>query len=32
MQKIADWLEMIGMSEYGDRFAKNAIWQKDCDG
>ena len=25
MQHIADWLEKLGMSEYADRFAKNAI-------
>ena len=25
MQQIADWLEEIGMSEYAERFAANAI-------
>jgi class 3 adenylate cyclase len=25
MQQIADWLEELGMSEYGQRFAENAI-------
>ena len=29
MQQIADWLEKLGMSEYADRFAKNAIGKKD---
>jgi SAM domain (Sterile alpha motif) len=25
MQQIADWLEMLGMSEYAERFAENDI-------
>jgi hypothetical protein len=25
VQKIADWLEKLGMSEYVERFAKNDI-------
>ena len=25
MQRIADWLEKLGMSEYAERFAENAI-------
>jgi hypothetical protein len=25
MQQIADWLEKLGMSEYAQRFADNAI-------
>ena len=25
MQQIADWLEKLGMSEYAQRFAENAI-------
>src|ERR1700741_5216351 len=25
MQQIAHWLEKLGMSEYGERFAKNRI-------
>ena len=25
MQQIADWLEKLGMSEYAERFAENAI-------
>ena len=25
MQKIADWLEKLGMSEYAERFAENDI-------
>ena len=25
MQQIADWLEMLGMSEYAEGFAKNRI-------
>ena len=25
MQQIAEWLEKLGMSEYGERFAKNDI-------
>jgi hypothetical protein len=25
MQEIADWLEKLGMSEYAQRFAENAI-------
>ena len=25
MQQIADWLEKLGMSEYGQRFAENRI-------
>ena len=25
MQRIADWLEKLGMSEYAERFAENDI-------
>ena len=25
MHQIADWLEQLGMSEYGQRFAENGI-------
>ena len=25
MQQIADWLKTLGMSEYAERFAENAI-------